>query len=297
MIDLRCESHAFERLVPQTEATFHYDKFNRLRLRNNVTSITSKSSSNQNSTPETNSHLQDQTVRSCLSCYVKSLTIIKDVIRVHIPRFTVSANAEHFQAISNILTKLLLFSDPAHKTRLDKLETLVFAYDFTDLGSAASVVSNLQSRLRDALETERVTMKNPRRLEDEDTRLSLLNLRAHMFLLAEELNLLFDAIKMAQDRSAHQTDQNSALLLHASSSEISWRMLDERRNLLSKLVVTNINFHWLNRQDSSTVNDLTIGNLTAFDGSRYALWAEILSKYDEPANHPLLKVRRVHSTS
>jgi hypothetical protein len=61
LIDLRCESHAFERLVPQTEATFHYDKFNRLRLRNNVTSITTKSS-NQNSTPEYNSHLQDQTV-------------------------------------------------------------------------------------------------------------------------------------------------------------------------------------------------------------------------------------------
>lgn len=224
----------------------------------------------------------------------KSLTFIKDVIRVHIPRFTVSANTEHFQAISNIVTKLLLFSDPAHKTRLDKLETLVFTYDFSDLGSAASVVSNLQSRLRDALETERQSMKNPRRLEDEDARLSLLHLRAHMFLLAEELNLLFDAIKMAQDRSAHQTDQNSALLLHASSSEISWRMLDERRNLLSKLVVTNINFHWLSRQDSSTVNHLTIGNLTAFDGSRYALWAEILSKYDEPANHPLLKVRLMH---
>ncbi|KAF8812536.1 hypothetical protein BYT27DRAFT_7182979 [Phlegmacium glaucopus] len=272
LIDLRCESEAFERLVPQTDATFHYDKFNRLRLRNNITSTTTKSS-NQNSATENNSHLQDQT----------------DVIRVHIPRFTVSANAEHFQAISNIVTKLLLFSDPAHKTRLDKLETLVFTYDFTDLGSAASVVSNLQSRLRDALETERLSMKNPRRLEDEESRLSLLHLRAHMFLLAEELNLLFDAIKMAQDRSTHQTDQNSALLLHASSSEISWRMLDERRNLLSKLVVTNINFHWLSRQDSSTVNHLTIGNLTAFDGSRYALWAEILSKYDEPANHPLLK--------
>lgn len=66
LIDLRCESQAFERLVPQTEATFHYDKFNRLRLRNNVTSIATKSS-NQNSTTENNNHLQDQTVRS--KCY------------------------------------------------------------------------------------------------------------------------------------------------------------------------------------------------------------------------------------
>ncbi|KAF8974465.1 golgi-body localization protein domain-containing protein [Flammula alnicola] len=273
LIDLRCESDAFERLVPQTEAIFHYDKFNRLRLRNNTTSIVTKASTTQNSAAISDSHLQDQT----------------DVIRVHIPRFTVSANTEHFQAISTIVTNLLLFSDPAHKTRLDKLETLIFTYDFTDLASAANVVSSLQCRLRDALETERLTRRNWRRLEEEDGRLSLLQLKAHIFLLSEELNLLFDSIKMAQDRFDDQTDQKSALLLHASSSEISWRMLDARRNLLSKLVVTNINFNWLSRQDSSTVNHLTIGNLSAFDGSRYALWTEILSKYDDPPNHPLLK--------
>ena len=87
---------------------------------------------------------------------------------MHIPRFTVSANAEHFQAISNIVTKLLLFSDPAHKSRLDKLETLIFKYDFTDLDSAASVVSSLQSRLRDALETERLARRNWRRLEEDE---------------------------------------------------------------------------------------------------------------------------------
>lgn len=62
LIDLRCETDAFERLVPQTEATFHYDKFNRLRLRNNITSTTTKPST-QNSSASVDSHLQDQTVR------------------------------------------------------------------------------------------------------------------------------------------------------------------------------------------------------------------------------------------
>jgi len=167
---------------------------------------------------------------------------------------------------------------------------MVFTYDFTDLASAAAVVASMQSRLRDALESERLSLKNPRRLEDDQTRLSLLQLQAHIFLLVEELNMLFDAIKLAQDRSDDHTDQRSALLLHASSADISWRMLDARRNLISKLVVAQINFHWLSRADSSTVNQLTVGNLTAFDGSRHATWAEILSKHDEPANHPLLKV-------
>jgi len=163
---------------------------------------------------------------------------------------------------------------------------MLFTYDFTDIHSTLNVVTNLQARLRDALETERITLRNSRNLQDE----SLQQLRAHIFLLSEELNLLFDAIKLAQDRLHDQTDRKSALLLHASSREISWRMLDEESKLLSKLVVANINFRWLSRQDSSTVSHLTIGNMSAFDGSRNAIWSEILTKYNEPANHPLFKV-------
>ncbi|TFK23245.1 hypothetical protein FA15DRAFT_705606 [Coprinopsis marcescibilis] len=272
LIDLRCETRQFERLVPQTDASFHYDKFNRLRLRNKATSAVTRTSTNESGTNPGN-HLKDQT----------------DLVRIHIPRFTVSAGTEHFEAISNVVTKLLLFSDPAHKTRLDRLETMIFAYDFRDLTSAAKAICDLQGRLRDASETQQMAIKNPKRANTEEDRISALQLKAHIFTLQEELSLLFDAIKLAQDRFDASAEQNNALLLHTSSSEISWRMLDERRNLLAKLVVQDINFHWLNRQDSSTVNHLTVGNLTAFDGSRYATWAEIISKYDEPANHPLLK--------
>ncbi|KAF8076499.1 golgi-body localization protein domain-containing protein [Lyophyllum atratum] len=272
LLDPRCESSAFDQLVPQTDAAFQYDKFNRLRLRTSITSATRTSTDKSVSAQD--SHLQDQT----------------DLVRVHIPRFTVSASDEHFGAISHIVTKLLLFSDAAHKTRLEKLETLLFTYDFTDLVSAAQVIADLQARLGDAIETQQTAEYNhSRRLEGEEGQLEMLKLKAHIFLLSEELNFLFDAIKLAQDRYDDHTDQKSALLLHASSSEISWKMLDDRRDLLAKIVVRNIDFHWLSRQDSSTTNNLTVGNLQAFDGSRHALWTEILSKHDEPANHPLLK--------
>jgi hypothetical protein len=55
LIDLRCESTKFDRVVPQTDANFHYDKFNRLRLRNNLTST-------RHSFSEKDNHLNDQTV-------------------------------------------------------------------------------------------------------------------------------------------------------------------------------------------------------------------------------------------
>jgi hypothetical protein len=188
-----------------------------------------------------------------------------------------------------VVRKLILFSDAAHKIRLEKLETLLFTYDFTDLLSAASVVTDVQGRLRSALETERVAAQRHRKTGIPSSS-EILKLKAHIFLLAEELSFLFDAIKLAQDQIDDQTDQKSALLLHASSSEISWRMLDEHSLTFAKLVVHDIDYSWLSRQDSSTVNNLTASDLQAFDGSPNAVWTEILSKHRDPANHPLLKV-------
>ncbi|KAF4601061.1 hypothetical protein EYR38_005710 [Pleurotus pulmonarius] len=267
LVDVRCESDEFDRIVPQTDATFHYDKFNRLRLRNNVTAITR---TNNKDSPLITDHLHNQT----------------DLIQFNIPRFTVIASDEHFQTISDIITNVILFSDATQKSRLDKLETLLFTYDFSDLLSAAGVVSDVQSRLRNAVEVEQLALAQT---SPRDTGAELWKLKAHIYLLSEELTYLFDAIKMAQDRVDDLNDQRSALLLRASSSEISWRMLDENKGLLAKLALRNINFKWLSRRDSSTVNSLDLADLQAFDGARNAMWTEILCKYDEPANHPLLK--------
>ncbi|KAL4076077.1 golgi-body localization protein domain-containing protein [Scleroderma citrinum] len=270
LIDYRCENDAFDRIVPQTNATCQYDRFNRLRLRNNVTSTNRPD--REQSGKGRHAHLSDET----------------DLIRVHVPQFTVSANDRHFQFISDIITNLILFSDAAHKARLEKLETLLFAYDFTDLRSAAMVVSDLQNRLRNVLDT-RNDVSRQMRGHRPQSKLELFKLQAHMHSLAEELNLIFEAIRLVQSRTDGSADKKSALLLHASSSEISWRMLDEQRKLLAKFAVRNTYFSWLSKQDSSTVSSLTIGDLQVFDGSPQAIWTEIVSRYEEPSNHPLSK--------
>ncbi|KAG2141789.1 golgi-body localization protein domain-containing protein [Suillus bovinus] len=271
LIDYRCESDTFDRIVPQTNATCQYDRFNRLRLRNNVTSVTRSVLDNEHRRGKY-AHLQNE----------------MDLVHVRVPRFTVSASDRHFQSISNIITNLILFSDAAHKTRLEKIEALLFAYDFTDFTSAANVVSDLQSRLRNALETRR-DAENHALSAVSETRLEIIKLKAHIFLLTEELNLIFDAIKLAQDRADERSDQKSALLLLASSSEISWQMLDDNQELLAKLAVRDIDFSWLSKQDSSTMTNLVVGDLQAFDGSPHAPWPEIVSKFEDPSNHPMCK--------
>lgn len=69
LIDYRCESHEFDRLVPQTDATFHYDRFNRLRLGNNVTSTGQHGAEE---VTHAHGHLRSETV----SFQQKTLTIL-----------------------------------------------------------------------------------------------------------------------------------------------------------------------------------------------------------------------------
>ena len=56
LIDLRADCIDFDRLVPQTDAIFRYDKFNRLRLRNYALAVVPGSRNN------TNDHLQHEMV-------------------------------------------------------------------------------------------------------------------------------------------------------------------------------------------------------------------------------------------
>ncbi|KAI5124944.1 hypothetical protein M0805_007371 [Coniferiporia weirii] len=267
LIDLRAESKNFDRLVPQTHATFRYDKFNRLRLRNKVTSVLA------NSTDQMNEHLQHQT----------------DLIDVKVPQFTVFASSKNFEAIANIITNVLLQSESAHKMHLNKVETLLFSYDFTDLSSAADVVEGLQSRLRRTVEREK-HLESTVEHGDEQGRLDLMKSKARIFLLSEELNLIFDAIKLSQDKADDKhSDSKSALKVHAWSKEISWGMVGDLRDMIAKLAVRGIDFTWLSRQDGSTVNKLSMGDLQAFDGSPDAEWPEILTKHREPSNHSLVK--------
>jgi hypothetical protein len=208
---------------------------------------------------------------------------------VDVPHFSVGATDSHLQSISDVLTKLVLFSDAAHKARAEKLEKMLFSYDFTDLLAAANVISDLQGRLRHVVEAER--LQQTHLLEQGDNgKLELLKLKARALSLSEELNLIFDAIKLAQDKADDNGDRKSALMLRATSDEIAWRMLDKESGLLAKLAVRKVEFSWLSRTDSTTISRITLGDLRAENPDPQAIWAEILSKTDGQAHHYISEV-------
>lgn len=94
---------------------------------------------------------------------------------------------------------------------------------------------------------------------NEKEKIEAMAMKARIFLLSEELNLIFDAIKLAQDKADDKhSDSKSALKVHARSKEISWDMVNDAREIIAKLAVRGVDYTWLNRQDGSTVNKLSM---------------------------------------
>ncbi|EJU06094.1 hypothetical protein DACRYDRAFT_97695 [Dacryopinax primogenitus] len=266
LLDLRSETRDFERLVPYTDAKLHYDKFNQLRLRKNMRTASVDNLSRRN----------------------EHLKLNMDRLVIGIPSFSVSADARNFTAVYNVATDLLLYRDPAQKARSQKLKTFLYSYDFTDLDSAADVVSGLQRRMRYLAEVENANILKP---PHEGAMQEQLAIRAEMQNLAEELSFIFEAIKLKQDKAGGRTVEgdSSAVRVETYVSDISWMMLDPRHALLAKLSVKGIVFSWLNRKDGSADSTLELDDLLALNSTPEALFPEILCKYERPATHPMVR--------
>ncbi|KZT62125.1 hypothetical protein CALCODRAFT_277895 [Calocera cornea HHB12733] len=266
LLDLRSETRDFERLVPYTDAKLHYDKFNQLRLRKRMRTASVDSLSRRN----------------------EHLKLNMDRLVVGIPSFSVSADARNYAAIYNVVTDLLLYRDPAQKARSQKLETFLYSYDFTDLFSAAEVVSGMQKRMRYLAEVEKANILKP---AHDGAMQEQLAVRAEMQNLAEELSFIFDAIKLKQDKAGGRAMEgdSSAVRLETYVSDISWMMLDPRHALLAKLSAKGIAFSWLSRKDGSASSTLDLDDLLALNSTPEALFPEILCKYERPSNNPMVK--------
>ncbi|KAG8856771.1 hypothetical protein FRB96_006274 [Tulasnella sp. 330] len=271
LLDYRCESKEYERLVPQTDATIQYDKFNRLRLHSTSSDVSVSGGLNESSSA--NEHMKYQT----------------DRVIIDIPRFTVTANSASFSALQNTIKNLLLYSDPTHSRRNEALETFLFTYDFSDVSSAMDVVSTLQARIRRLSQVVRRYTTVSDAL-DEAGQKDALMVHAQLTSLGDELDFIFQAARLAQEKARNYDDSlASALQLLVSSELISWNMLGEESNLIAKLAVKGVSFKWMNTKDGSAKNVLTIKDLQALNGLPGAAFAEVLVAHAQPSNHPMVK--------
>ncbi|SJX62420.1 uncharacterized protein SRS1_13267 [Sporisorium reilianum f. sp. reilianum] len=273
LVDVHGHARDFERIVPHTNASVYYDKFNKLRLSDSSRSVATFRKDGKPVQDHLHHHM--------------------DMILLNCPRFSVSANGEHFAALYNVVTDLILYRDPAHRDHAKRLEEMMFSYDFTDVSGLADIVAALQLRIRDALSLVE-QYHSVSHLLNERGRLEFNTLRGEMVDLVEELNLIMDAITTSQDsQGGADRKKKSALRFMAQAQEVAWNMIgDEAGQLVAKLALRGISFSWLNKADNSAANTLSIQDLQALNVDPSALFAEIITKHTRVKDHPMAKEGR-----
>lgn len=206
-------------------------------------------------------------------------------------KFSVSANPEHFAAIYNVVTDLLLYSDPARKSRNVKLESVVFTHNFSDLLGVANIIRDLQQRIRAELYLQQLYQVHLDEL-DEEGRIALFVSRSESTRLSIELSLVIEAITKAQNINGASKVSGPAagVQFEARASELVYHMLDRNDVPFSKFSVNGVEFSWISKQDSSVSNRLVIKDLKALNSSPEHVFAEIISKNTSVTDHELSKV-------
>ncbi|GAA5855492.1 hypothetical protein JCM9279_006025 [Rhodotorula babjevae] len=258
LVDLRVEPWGFDRVVSRTSAAMRYDKFNQLRL-----SSKREHGSLASSSPR-ESHFHTST----------------DRLSFEADKFSLSANPEHFAAIYNVVTDLILYSDPLRKSRNSKVESLVFTRDFSNLGAVMDTVGQLQQHIRRLIGAAHEFQVHLDELDDAG-RVQLFLQRAEAFRLASELSLVVEAFTRAQDSNGAKSSSKSVgLQLEARAAELTWHMLDKGDVPFAKFSVIGAEYSWVSKQDGSASNRMVIKDLRALNSSPEQIFAEIIAKAD-----------------
>jgi hypothetical protein len=240
-----------DRIVPCTSARLRYDKHNRLRLLNDTKgkhATVGKLSKGSN---------------------LDKMVVICD-------RFSVSATPKHYTAIYDVITTLILHTDPGQKARNQKIERVVLSKDFSDRQDIALGVSRQQDEIR-AIRSQIMTLIYTGHHElSEAAVMNLYLLSADLLRRMEIISMWMGAIQRSQD--SKNSGRSMGMQLDARANEIVWHMRDDEETPLVKVAVKGVAFRWLNRSDGSVANCLLISDLLALNSSPEQYFSEIIAK-------------------
>ena len=174
-----------------------------------------------------------------------------------------------------MVSDVLLYADPSQRARLDRLEAFMLNDNLYDLNTVREEIKLRRSRIRDL--TERISTLQLR-LGDQPSfqgRMELALIQGDLTKQTDELVLIFDAVQINREKGVIKP----GLWLEASSSDITWHMLDDSNYLLAKLSLKGLSLTWTSNTDGSTKNQLVIKDLQALDARPDAPFPEMLSKH------------------
>lgn len=276
MLDGQCRTLDFHRLLPKTDANLHYDKFNRLRLSDD------KEMQFQDHGVTLPDHIRQKQVR--LEWYPLSQLVpadqticTQDLAIFDVPHFAVMANAQHYNALYNVVTNLILYQDPDERQRSQKIDTFIYSFDPQDAFRYVKEVAQLQQRIRE-LESLGKAYDDFYDLLTTEGKLGLIDIYTDLLDSVDMLTMIFDTVAAHRNSAERAAALQASLRLRVRAGEVAWFMVGPDA-LLAKLAMKGTHFDWLRKKDSSTESTLIIDDLQALNTSADAVFPEIVAKY------------------
>ncbi len=255
MLDSKSYSPDFDRVIAKTDATLRYDKFNQLRIRNNMGN-------------------EDLQIQGHGSDHLKHH---QDLAIVNVPRFAVSADSKHYGALYNVVTNLILYQDPTQRSLSERLQTYQYSFDRQASQRLTQEASDLQVQLRSLQHLVREYDEHLHHLTRAGKE-AIIAAKQAIVESTDALHVLFEAVAVAQTHDAATAQLKSSLRLEAYAGEIAWHMMAEHHANIAKLAIKGIGFSWLSKNDGSTENAMIIKDLQMLNSAPEAAFREMVTR-------------------
>lgn len=203
---------------------------------------------------------------------------------VIVPRLTMSATSKHYTALYNVVTDLLMYQDPDHRHRADRVDGFLFALDRKDRDQQQLIMDlfSLQQSIRSLSALQRGYESNVDLLTEEGKG-ELFMIRTDLLDATEQLFTVFEAISVSGAREDARAALKSASRMNVRIGGIAWHMLQDDLKPLVKLDIEGTLYSHLSNKDGSTDSALAIGDLSALNSDADAIYPEVMVRYESSA--------------
>ncbi|EIW73580.1 hypothetical protein TREMEDRAFT_70997 [Tremella mesenterica DSM 1558] len=256
-LDVKSEATDYDRIVLKTDAAMSLDRFNHLRVPRGL------------EWPEAMDDAGEP---------IHHLRLHQDLTTVIVPRLVLSATSQHYSALYNVVTDLLMYQDPAHRRRSQRVDEFLLQFDRRDRDPSTFLVElfNLQREIRELEEKHRGYEQNIDRIDDVG-RQTLVQIRADHLEYMDHLFTVFDAISVnfAKDDARAMLKASSRFEVRAGG--IAWHMLQDTFQPLIKLDIEHTLLSYLRNKDGSTDLAIAVGDLAALNSNADVLYPEVFA--------------------
>lgn len=260
---LAASAKDLDTIVAPTNAHLTYDKNNRLRL-----------VSRPKGSAEGRAAGCDRTV---------------DRFNVTCDRFTVNATSTHFAAIYDVVTNLILYTDPNQKIKTQQIEANLLSKDFSDTADIAANLEKQQNVLRKLGGAYHKALESGPGLMSTSAEFDHDLMARSVTITARRDNLEMWLATLQRSQASRSSSRSTGLRLDARAQEIVWHMREGDGRPLAKVAVNGVYFRWQNRSDGGVSNSLVIRDLNALNSGVDPYFPEIISKH--PYSQTVLETR------